>query len=58
MDRITTAEAATLLKCTTGRVRQLVGEKTLKPVGKIGQTYIFKRAAIDKYRNREKNGRK
>lgn len=58
MDGITTKETARLLGISTGRIRQLVGEKLLKPCGKIGQTYIFKREAIQRYKDRAKNGKK
>lgn len=58
MDRLTTKEVALILgDVSTGRVRQLVKAKLLKPSGKIGQTYTFTRKAVDRYLEKKRNGR-
>jgi hypothetical protein len=49
MDKVTTTEAALIGKCSTGYIRQLVCREVLTPIGKIGQTYIFQKAAIVKH---------
>ena len=60
---VTTAEAAALLGCNSSRVRQRVLAGTLRPVGKVGQTFLFRRAdilallrSLEKRKPRKENG--
>ncbi len=51
-DLLTSSQAAKLVGCKLVTIRQNVARKNLRPYAKIGGTYLFTRAQVEKFREK------